>query len=163
MRATEWTLSRLDCAVCGYWRLGLASSACSNHYRRDALRHAEHAICATSSFWDCPRGSSALAKFRGAAASRHVVLSATRRRAIHAAHDADVVPVPACSQNFLIIQRYQRSTPIIAKCGNDREPGTGSRRFCEDHRIAVTKLILMKALPHAGKEKSCRGWIALQR
>jgi hypothetical protein len=33
--------------------------------------------------------------------------------------------------DFLIIQRYQRSTPIIAKCENDREQGTATRSFWE--------------------------------
>jgi hypothetical protein len=42
------------------------------------------------------------------------------------------------------------------------QPGTASRRFWENHRIALTKPIVMKALPYAGKEKSCRRWIALQ-
>jgi hypothetical protein len=54
---------------------------------------------------------------------------------------------------FLIIQRYGRSTPIIAKCGNDREPGTGSRSFWE---TIGDEAFFMKAPPYllyVGKEK----------
>jgi hypothetical protein len=42
------------------------------------------------------------------------------------AHDADV-PGSRMFPDFSIIKRYQRSTPIIAKCENNREPGTAAR------------------------------------
>ena len=66
------------------------------------------------------------------------------------------VPLEGTFWQAVVVGDRQISLFAGAKCENNREPGTESRRFCEDHRIALTELILMKALPYAGKEKSCR-------
>jgi hypothetical protein len=47
-----------------------------------------------------------------------------------------LVPAFPHVPGFLIIQRYQHSAPIIAKCGNNREQGTGSRCFGENIALA---------------------------
>jgi hypothetical protein len=88
---------------------------------------------------------------------RHQLLRAGVR---FIAHDADV-PGSRMFPDFSIIQRYQRNTPIIAKCENNREQGTATRSFWET--IGDEAFFAPLYLPYVGKKKSCRRWIALQR
>jgi hypothetical protein len=63
------------------------------------------------------------------------------------AHGADVVPGSRMFPDFSIIQRYQLNTPIIAKCRNNREQGTGNRE--QARRCSMQELRKLRKIQRA--------------